>query len=123
MAAGDRSSRARRWAGRSVADLDGMAAGQSTLADVPLAPVGHTFRPDTDSLRAALDATILSRTERAVAVDAAGRVIGTTSYERLRDAIRAAEEAADRGERARRGQAPAGRCLTWSGPGSRRTGR
>jgi hypothetical protein len=38
----------------------------------------------------------LSRTERAVAVDESGQVLGTTSYERLRDAIRAAEEAADR---------------------------
>ncbi len=83
------------WA--SVADLDDAPAAQH-LSDVPLAPVGHTFRPDTDSLRAALDATILSRTERAVAVDAAGLVIGTTSYERLRTAIRAAEEAADRAD-------------------------
>jgi osmoprotectant transport system ATP-binding protein len=65
------------------------------LTDAGLAPVGHTFRPDSDSLRAALDATILSRTERAVGVDASGRVIGTTSYERLRDAIRAAEDTAD----------------------------
>jgi osmoprotectant transport system ATP-binding protein len=83
------------WA--SVADLESMSPA-SALAEVRLAPVGHTFRPDTDSLRAALDATILSRTERAVAVDPAGRVLGTTSYERLRDAIAAAEEAADRGD-------------------------
>jgi osmoprotectant transport system ATP-binding protein len=91
------------WA--SVADLEGMRPA-STLADVSLAQVGHTFRPDTDSLRAALDATILSRTERAVAVDAAGRVLGTTSYERLRDAIRTAEDAADRGAALAPGQAP-----------------
>jgi len=84
------------WA--SVADLEAMSPG-SALTEVQLAPVGHTFRPDTDSLRAALDATILSRTERAVGVDPAGRVLGTTSYERLRDAITAAEEAADRGDR------------------------
>jgi osmoprotectant transport system ATP-binding protein len=67
----------------------------SALAGADLAPVGHTFRPDADSLRAALDATILSRTERAVGVDATGQVIGTTSYDRLRDAISAAEDAAD----------------------------
>ncbi len=91
------------WA--SLADLEGMRPA-STLADVPLAQVGHTFRPDTDSLRAALDATILSRTERAVAVDADGRVLGTTSYERLRDAIRTAEDAADRGAALAPGQAP-----------------
>jgi osmoprotectant transport system ATP-binding protein len=78
----------------AVGDLEA-GGGGATLAGADLAPVGHTFRPDTDSLRAALDATILSRTERAVGVDAAGRVVGTTSYERLRDAIRAAEEAAD----------------------------
>jgi len=64
------------------------------LGDVPLARVGHTFRPARDSLRAALDATVLSRTERAVGVDEDGRVIGVTSYERLRDAIRAAENRA-----------------------------
>jgi osmoprotectant transport system ATP-binding protein len=80
------------WA--AVADLASGAPG-TTLAGVDLTPVGHTVQPDTDSLRAALDATILSRTERAVGVDASGRVIGTTSYERLRDAIRAAEDAAD----------------------------
>jgi osmoprotectant transport system ATP-binding protein len=80
------------WA--AVADLESGAAG-TMLAEAGLTPVGHTFRPDTDSLRAALDATILSRTERAVGVDATGRVLGTTSYERLRDAIRAAEDAAD----------------------------
>jgi osmoprotectant transport system ATP-binding protein len=85
----------RGWA--AAADLD-MQPARSAIGDMPLAPVGHTFRPDRDSLRAALDATILSRTERAVAVDDGGHVVGTTTYERLRDAIRFAEEAADRGE-------------------------
>ena len=83
------------WAATS--DLSARPSG-SQLGDMRLAPVGHTFRPETDSLRAALDATILSRTERAVAVDGSGQVLGTTSYERLRDAISAAEDAADRGE-------------------------
>ena len=85
----DASGRPLGWA--AAADLLPGAA----LPAAGLIPVGHTFRPDTDSLRAALDATILSRTERAVGVDAQGRAIGTTSYERLRDAIRAAEDAAD----------------------------
>ena len=85
------------WA--AVADLE-LVPSETPLAGVALAPVGHTFRPDTDSLRAALDATILSRTERAIGVDDRGQVIGTTTYERLRDAIRIAEEAADRGGRA-----------------------
>ena len=78
----------------AVADLEGLPA-DAPLSGVSLTPIGHTFRPDTDSLRAALDATILSRTERAVAVDERGQVLGTTSYERLRNAIRSAEEAAD----------------------------
>jgi osmoprotectant transport system ATP-binding protein len=82
------------WA--SIDDLES-GAGGTMLSLAGLTPVGHTFRPDTDSLRAALDATILSRTERAVGVDETGRVIGTTSYERLRVAIRAAEDAADAG--------------------------
>jgi osmoprotectant transport system ATP-binding protein len=82
------------WA--AVSELAGQPAG-SAIGDAKLASVGHTFRPDTDSLRAALDATILSAAGRAVAVDAAGRVLGTTSYERLRDAIAVAEDAADRG--------------------------
>ncbi|MGB6454616.1 MAG: ATP-binding cassette domain-containing protein [Streptosporangiaceae bacterium] len=81
------------WA--AVADLEA-GAPNAALADANLALVGHTFRPDTDSLRAALDATILSRTERAIGVDHDGQVLGTTSYERLRDAIKAAEDAADR---------------------------
>jgi osmoprotectant transport system ATP-binding protein len=82
------------WA--SLGELES-GAPNSALSAADLAPVGHTFRPDSDSLRAALDATILSRTERAVGVDASGQVIGTTSYERLRDAIRTAEDAADSG--------------------------
>jgi osmoprotectant transport system ATP-binding protein len=88
----DTDGRPLGWA--AVDELES-GAGRTMLAAAGLTPVGHTFRPDTDSLRAALDATILSRTERAVGVDATGRVLGTTSYERLRDAIRAAEDAAE----------------------------
>jgi len=87
----DAERRPRGWL-RS-ADLTSRPA-STRLGDVPLATVGHTFRPARDSLRAALDATVLSRTERAVGVDDDGRVVGVTSYERLRDAIRAAEDAA-----------------------------
>jgi osmoprotectant transport system ATP-binding protein len=53
--------------------------------------LGHTFRVDSDSLRAALDATVLSVTGQAVGVDADGRVVGVTSYDRLRAAIQRAE--------------------------------
>jgi osmoprotectant transport system ATP-binding protein len=88
----DAERRPRGWV--SAAELAPLP-GTGRLGQAPLASVGHTFRPAQDSLRVALDATVLSRTERAVAVDENGHVIGVTSYERLRDAIRAAEEAAD----------------------------
>ena len=80
----------RGWA--SLPDLES-AAGQERLGTLRLAPYGHTFRVGADSLRAALDATVLSRTGRAVAVDDERRVVGVTSYERLRAAIQAAEAA------------------------------
>jgi osmoprotectant transport system ATP-binding protein len=64
------------------------------LADVQLVPTGHTFSVNGDSLRAALDATVLSRTGQAVGVDGDGRALGVTSYERLRMAIGAAEDLA-----------------------------
>jgi osmoprotectant transport system ATP-binding protein len=67
----------------------------ASLADLPLTGFGHTFRPDTDSLRAALDATVLSPTGRAVGVDADGQVVGVTSYDRMRAAIHTEQEAAD----------------------------
>ena len=96
----DSERKPRGWA--ASADLASLPAG-AKLADMPLAPIGHTFRPGHDSLRSALDATVLSRTERAVGVAADGTVLGVTTYERLRTAIRAAEEAAD--ERAADGAA------------------
>jgi osmoprotectant transport system ATP-binding protein len=99
----DSARRPRGWV--AVSDL-GSRSGDSRLSGVPVAAVGHTFRPDLDSLRVALDATVLSRTERAVAVDADGKVIGVTSYERLRDAIRAAEVAADAEDADRKAGAP-----------------
>jgi osmoprotectant transport system ATP-binding protein len=79
----------------ALPDLES-APGQESLAGLKLAPYGHTFRVGADSLRAALDATVLSRTGRAVGVDDEGRVVGVTSYERLRAAIQAAEEASSR---------------------------
>jgi len=82
----------RGWA--ALAELESRD-GHEVLGQVPLAPYGHTFRVSQDSLRAALDATVLSRTGLAVGVDDEGRVVGVTSYERLRAAIQAAEEAAD----------------------------
>lgn len=64
------------------------------MGNLSLTPYGHTFRADSDSLRAALDATVLSPTGQAVGVDEDGKVVGVTSYERLRAAIqRGADEA------------------------------
>jgi osmoprotectant transport system ATP-binding protein len=64
----------------------------TALADVPLTSnEGHTFRMDTDSLRTALDATVLSSTGQAIGVDADGRVVGLTSYDRLKTAIQQAD--------------------------------
>jgi osmoprotectant transport system ATP-binding protein len=78
----------------ALSDLE-QQAGPDTLGalSLPLAPLGHTFQVGRDSLRAALDATVLSRTGRAAGVDDQGRVQGITTYERLRAAIQAAEEA------------------------------
>ncbi|HYZ54017.1 MAG TPA: ATP-binding cassette domain-containing protein [Streptosporangiaceae bacterium] len=79
----------------ALSDLES-APGQETLAGLKLAPYGHTFRVGADSLRAALDATVLSRTGRAVGVDDEGQVVGITSYDQLRAAIQAADEAVSR---------------------------
>ena len=80
----------RGWA--TASDLETMPSGART-GQAPLEPYGHTFDVRTDSLRAALDATVLSPTGRAVGVDDGGQVVGVTSYERLRAAIHAAEQA------------------------------
>ena len=85
---GDRKPRG--WVATS--DLDGQS-GQETLGTLPMAPYGHTFQVGQDSLRAALDATVLSRTGRAAGVDDQGRVLGITTYDRLRAAIQTAEQA------------------------------
>jgi osmoprotectant transport system ATP-binding protein len=79
----------RGWAAAS--DLDALPSG-SPAGVARLEPYGHTFSVDSDSLRAALDATVLSPAGRAVGVDEDGRVVGTTSYDRLRMAIHAAEQ-------------------------------
>ena len=78
------------WA--ATGTLEALPAG-STVGRAELAPYGHVFGVDTDSLRAALDATVLSPAGRAVGVDPEGRVVGVTSYDRLRAAIHDADEA------------------------------
>jgi osmoprotectant transport system ATP-binding protein len=84
----------------SVAQLDAAPDG-SAVRDVPVTSGhSHTFAVDTDSLRAALDATVLSATGQAAGVDADGRVVGVTSYERLKEAIQRADEEARAAEAA-----------------------
>src|SRR5690606_1036844 len=73
--------RPRGWA--AVRDLP--ASG--VLGDAPLAPIGHAFDVEGDSVRAALDAAILSPSGRAVGVDAEGRVVGIADQQDLSTAI------------------------------------
>ncbi|XRQ04123.1 ABC transporter ATP-binding protein [Actinomadura welshii] len=70
----------------------GWAAAESlpesgVLGDVPLAPIGHTFAVEGDSMRAALDAAILSPSGRAVGVDGQGRLVGVADQHDLSTAI------------------------------------
>ncbi len=87
----DTDRRPRGWA--AADELASLRAGART-GEARLLPYGHTFGVRTDSLRAALDATVLSPTGHAAGVDDDGRVVGITSYERLRAAIQAADMAA-----------------------------
>ncbi len=58
-------------------------------AGAELLPVA-VYRPDTDTLRSALDAAVLSPAGVAVAVDAEGRATGTATREAVLDALSAA---------------------------------
>lgn len=57
------------------------------LAELPRTPYGHTFDVADDSLRAALDAAVLSPAGRAVGVDEDGCVLGVVSQDDLGTAI------------------------------------
>jgi osmoprotectant transport system ATP-binding protein len=75
-----------------VVDGDGRPAGwRRNGSDDGLEPVGRTFRPEEDSLRAALDAAVLSPAGVAVAVDGTGRVCGVATYGDIAKAIVAVE--------------------------------
>ncbi|MFC4562918.1 ABC transporter ATP-binding protein [Nocardiopsis mangrovi] len=65
----------------------------SVLSGVDLIGYGHTFTVPTDSLRAALDAAVLSPAGRAVGVGADGTVIGVVSQTDLGTAIWSVGEA------------------------------
>src|SRR5487761_1292807 len=66
--------------------LDGQQA-DATLAALPAEPVGHTFTVGTDSLRAALDAAVLSPAGQAAGVDDNGELAGVATFDQLRAAI------------------------------------
>jgi osmoprotectant transport system ATP-binding protein len=68
-------------------------SGYGSLGEVPADAYGHTFTVAADSLRAALDAAVLSPAGQAVAVDEDGRVAGVLGYDQIRAAIQAAAEA------------------------------
>jgi osmoprotectant transport system ATP-binding protein len=55
-----------------------------------LAAFGHTFQPGRDSLRAALDAAVLSPALAAAAVDNAGRLLGLVTHQAIMAAIQRA---------------------------------
>jgi osmoprotectant transport system ATP-binding protein len=67
-------------------------SGLTPLGEVPADGFGHTFTVAADTLRAALDAAVLSPAGQAVAVDDAGRVAGVLGYEQIRAAVQAAAE-------------------------------
>ena len=67
--------------------------GDTPLGQVGAESLGHSFVVGTDSLRAALDAAVLSPAGQAVGVAADGRVLGVATFDQLRVAIHAAEGA------------------------------
>ncbi len=82
---------AQRPVGWVEASTLGALPGGTPLGQVPAEPIGHTFTVGTDSLRAALDAAVLSPAGQAVAVDGDGWVLGVATFDQLRAAIQAAE--------------------------------
>jgi osmoprotectant transport system ATP-binding protein len=64
--------------------------GTASIDTADLRALGHTFKPDEDSLRAALDASVLSPAGVAVAVDDDGVVLGVVDSDDINAAIRAA---------------------------------
>jgi osmoprotectant transport system ATP-binding protein len=61
--------------------------GGTILGQVRTEPIGHSFTLGDDSLRAALDAAVLSPAGQAVAVDDDGKVLGVATFDQLRAAI------------------------------------
>jgi osmoprotectant transport system ATP-binding protein len=68
----------------------GQLNGRASIDIAGIRSLGHTFNPAEDSLRAALDASVLSPAGVAVAVDETGVVLGVVDSDDISDAIRAA---------------------------------
>jgi osmoprotectant transport system ATP-binding protein len=77
------------------ADRLAAADGETRLEDVAADSFGHTFTVGGDSLRAALDAAVLSPAGVAIGVDGDGRVVGVATFDQLRSAVHAAQVAQD----------------------------
>jgi len=99
--------------------------GDTPLGRVPAEGVGHTFKAGPDSLRAALDAAVLSPAGQAVGVDDDGRLAGVATFDQIRAAIQAADAAGarDAAEAAGAGQSdnskkPGARAAQGAQPGA-----
>ena len=79
------------WTADRLAGLDGGTRLENVTAD----SFGHTFTVGDDSLRAALDAAVLSPAGVAIGVDEHGRVAGVATFDQLRAAVQAAQAAQD----------------------------
>jgi osmoprotectant transport system ATP-binding protein len=77
------------------ADRLASLADGTLLDQVATDGVGHTFKVGANSLRAALDAAVLSPAGLGVGVDEDANVVGVVTFDQLREAIRAAGTAAD----------------------------
>jgi osmoprotectant transport system ATP-binding protein len=75
------------------------------LDQVPADKLGHTFKVGANSLRAALDAAVLSPAGLGVGVHDDGSVAGVVTFDQLRDAIRKAGTAADQAAEAEHARA------------------
>jgi osmoprotectant transport system ATP-binding protein len=82
------AQRPRGWV--DTATLAALAGG-TPLGQVRAEPIGHPFTVGTDSLRAALDAAVLSPAGQAVGVDEDGLVLGVATFDQLRAAIQDAD--------------------------------
>jgi osmoprotectant transport system ATP-binding protein len=75
------------WVLVVAADRRPLGWRQASAPEAATRPIGHSFSPATDSVRAALDAVVLSPAGLAVAVDQEGAVLGAAGYDEINKAI------------------------------------